>query len=80
MCIAFSFCHLPYSSAHEIIKTSFTFPILIQIACGAYGMIENLELSTEMECYGFQLKCLKFVLKVKVVIGFLKHSSLTSKI
>lgn len=25
MYIAFSFCHLPYSSAHEIIKTSFTF-------------------------------------------------------
>lgn len=34
MYIAFSFCHLPYSSAHEI-KTSFTF-----LSSNANGMLD----------------------------------------
>lgn len=30
----------------------------MQIVCWTYGMIANLAVSTENECYGFQLKCL----------------------
>ena len=37
----------------------------MQIVWWTYGMVANLAASREMKCYGFQLKRLKYVWKVK---------------